>query len=166
MTDPTPATEGRTDAHRPTGLGHTPVAAGPHPGGPNTPKGSAARDRLAQLRQSTRAEIARLVADYHARLPRDQAAALGAAYGRYSSRYQDSVLDQIRTILEDALRKRVFIPLEFVFFDLAVRGAKADRPGLNALRACLAARSVGVVFFFSTNRLFRKTYRSLQFVEE
>jgi len=37
---------------------------------------------------------------------------------------------------------------------------------LNALRACLHAKSVKVVLFFATNRLFRKSYRSLQFVVE
>ncbi|MDB5308826.1 MAG: Recombinase [Gemmataceae bacterium] len=123
------------------------------------------RERQAKL-QRTGDEVRHLVGEFHARLPRDQAVALGAAYARYSSRFQDSIVDQFRTIFDDALRKRIFIPIEFVFFDLGVRGAKADRPGLNGLRECLAAKAVRVAFFFSTNRLFRKTYRSLQFVEE
>jgi len=104
--------------------------------------------------------------EYHARLPLDQALAVGAAYARYSSRYQDSILDQLRTILDDAVRKRVFVPFEHVFFDLAVRGCKSDREGLNALRACLKRKAATVVFFFATNRLFRKVHRSLQFVEQ
>ncbi len=69
-------------------------------------------------------------------------------------------------MLGDAARKGVFVPLENVFYDLGVRGFKSDREGLNALRECLRRRSAKVVFFFATNRLFRKTYRSLQFVEE
>jgi hypothetical protein len=68
--------------------------------------------------------------------------------------------------MADAVAKSVFIPLEYVFFDAATRGCKNDREGLNALRACLGRKVVRVVFFFATNRLFRKTYRSLQFVEE
>lgn len=111
-------------------------------------------------------DIRSLVAGFHAQLTRDRATAIGAAYARYSSRFQDSIVDQLRTIFTDAVRKNVFIPLEYVFFDLAVRGCKSDREGLNALRACLGRKAATVVFFFATNRLFRKTYRSLQFVEE
>lgn len=47
-----------------------------------------------------------------------------------------------------------------------MRGQKSNRQGLNALRECLRSRNAVSVFFFKTNRLFRKTYRSLQFVEE
>jgi hypothetical protein len=53
-----------------------------------------------------------------------------------------------------------------VFFDLAVRGCKSDRAGLNGLCECLLRRAATVAFFFATNRLFRKAYRALQFVEE
>jgi DNA invertase Pin-like site-specific DNA recombinase len=166
MTNPTAATDGRADIPPSAAAGPPPDSGAPGSDGPNPPGGSAARDHLARLRQRTENEVRRLVADYHARLPRDQAVALGAAYARFSSRYQDSVVDQVRTILDDALRKRVFVPLEFIYFDLGVRGTKADRPGLNALRGCLAARAVQVVFFFSTNRLARKVHHSLQFVEE
>jgi hypothetical protein len=120
----------------------------------------------ADARRHTEDLIRRLAAEFHARLPRERARAVGAAYARYSSRFQDSILDQVRSIFEDALRKGVFIPAEHVFFDLAVRGCKSDREGLNALRDCLGRRAAAVAFFFATNRLFRKVYRSLQFVEE
>jgi DNA invertase Pin-like site-specific DNA recombinase len=76
------------------------------------------------------------------------------------------VVDQIRTILADALKRKAFIPLEYSFIDLGVRGAKSDRPGLNSLRQCIESKAIQVAYFFSTNRLFRRTYRSLQFVEE
>lgn len=114
----------------------------------------------------TRREVAALVAEYHARLPRADAAEVGAAYARYSSRFQDSIADQVRALLDDAVRRRVYVPLEFVFYDLGVRGFKHDRAGLNGLRDCLRRKAVRVVLFFATNRLYRKTYRSLQFVEE
>ena len=81
-------------------------------------------------------------------------------------RFQDSIADQIRTLLAEAVRERVFIPFDHVFYDMAVRGFKNDRPGLNALRVCLGRKAATVAFFFATNRLFRKSYRSLQFVEE
>lgn len=123
-------------------------------------------ETAAEARRRTDLLVRALVAECHARLPRDRAVAVGAAYARFSSRFQDSIPDQIRTVLEDAVRKRVFIPLEYVFYDLAVRGCKSDREGLNALRECLGRKAAAVVFFFATNRLFRKTYRSLQFVEE
>lgn len=92
---------------------------------------------------------------------------IGCAYARYSSRHQQSIADQIRTIFEAALRLEIFIPLENIFFDLAVRGYKDQRTGLNALRAFLnSGKRVHVFLVFSTNRLYRKNYKSLQFVEE
>lgn len=114
----------------------------------------------------TQAEVGRLVAEAHKRLPRDQAEHIGAIYARYSTRHQDSVADQVRTLLADAVQKRVFVPLEHVYYDMGVRGVKDSRDGLDALRRCLRAKAARVVFFFSTNRLFRKTHRALQFVEE
>src|SRR5205823_3538934 len=87
-------------------------------------------------REETWAEVKRVVAEYHALLPRAEATAVGSAYARHSSKHQDSVADQIRTMFADAVRKRVFIPLEHVYFDLAVRGRKSDRDGLNRLREC------------------------------
>ncbi|MFO0806431.1 MAG: recombinase family protein [Gemmataceae bacterium] len=126
---------------------------------------SADDDREAKRKQAWK-QIQTLVAEFHGRLPREHSVAIGAAYARYSSRLQDSVVDQIRTILEDAERKKIYIPLEHIFFDVAVRGAKAKREGLDQLRVVLAKKTTQVVMFFSTNRLFRKTHRSLQFVEE
>jgi len=116
--------------------------------------------------ERARREVAALWAAYHARFKRDKDTVIGAVYGRYSSRFQDSIADQIRTLLEDAQRRNIYVPFEHIYYDMAVRGYKNDRDGLNGLRACLAAKKVAVVFFFATNRLFRKSYRSLAFVEE
>jgi len=104
------------------------------------PESESERERKAKLKR-TWDEVRELVAEYHGRLPREHAAAIGAAYARYSTRGQDSVVDQIRTILDDALRKKIYIPLEHVFFDLGVRGAKAHRPGLDGLRGVLQRRA-------------------------
>jgi DNA invertase Pin-like site-specific DNA recombinase len=119
-----------------------------------------------KLRQDTEREIEALVAEFHALLPRDQAKCLGAIYARYSSRYQHSVADQVRGCLQAAVQLGVFVPLEHVFFDLAVRGAKERGPGFDQLKEALARKAVRTLLILTTNRLSRKTYKSLQFVEE
>jgi site-specific DNA recombinase len=99
-------------------------------------------------------------------LSRDQAKAVGAIYARYSSRFQHSIGDQVRSLFEVAVKQSIFVPREYVFCDLAVRVYKDSRPGLNQLRAILARRAIQVLLVFTTNRLFRKLYEALQFVEE
>ena len=133
-----------------------------HSGSPR----SRAEAERSRLRDEYDREIDRLAAEFHARLPREQAQSVGAIYARYSSRFQDSIADQVRTLFEAAVAERIFVPREFVFFDAAVRGAKDRRPGLDRLRSILAGKAVDVLLVFSTNRLSRKTYKALQFVEE
>lgn len=99
-------------------------------------------------------------------LPRDKARPIGAIYARYSSRQQDSVADQVRKCFEAAVQQGIFVPREFICFDLAVRGYKRKRAGLGQLQDLLEKHAVNVLLVFATNRLFRKIYRSLQFVEE
>jgi DNA invertase Pin-like site-specific DNA recombinase len=91
---------------------------------------------------------------------------VGSIYARYSSRYQDSIADQVRKCYAAAVKEGIFVPRDFVCYDLAVRGVKAQRAGLGRLRALLEGKAVGASLFFATNRLFRKTYQALQFVEE
>lgn len=55
---------------------------------------------------------------------------------------------------------------ELIFFDLAVRGYRDRRPGLNALRETLPSKKFTVLFVFGTSRLFRKRHRAIRFVEE
>ncbi len=119
-----------------------------------------------ELHERTGREIDQIVSQYHAQLPRNRAKAIGAAYARYSTRFQDSIADQIREILEYAVKDGVFVPREMIFFDLAVKGFKKNRIGLGGLREALEKKQAGVLFFFATNRLFRKTYRTLEFVDE
>jgi site-specific DNA recombinase len=118
------------------------------------------------LRDQNQLAIDRLAAEFHARLPRQQARQIGAIYARYSSRYQDSIADQVRTLLEAAVAQRIFVPRDSICFDLATRGTKERRPGLDRLRSLLAQKAPDVLLVFATNRLFRKTYKALQFVEE
>lgn len=56
-----------------------------------------------ELHERTCREIDAIVAEFHAQLPRHRAKAIGAAYARYSTRHQDSIVDQVRAIFEYAL---------------------------------------------------------------
>ena len=56
--------------------------------------------------EKTKAEIAKLIAEFHLLLPREKATAIGALYARYSTKHQDSVIDEVRDMLEDAARKK------------------------------------------------------------
>ena len=123
------------------------------------------KERL-DLRQRTERELDAVVKEFHEKLPRSESKAIGAAYARYSSRFQDSVVDQVRTIMKAAVEQGIFIPREMIFFDLAVRGFKKYRIGLSALEKVLQEKRVNALLLFSTNRLFRKTYRTLEFVDK
>jgi DNA invertase Pin-like site-specific DNA recombinase len=119
-----------------------------------------------ELWERTVREIDAIAAEFHALLPRKVADAIGAIYARFSTRHQDSVPAQVRAIFEDAVKLKIFIPREMIFFDLAVRGFKNDRQGLGQLRTVLANKKVQVLLLFSTSRLFRKQYRTLAFVDQ
>ena len=106
------------------------------------------------------------MAEFHKKLPHKSAESIGAVYCRYSTRFQDSIGDQVRKIMEDAVRRGIFVPRENVLFDMAVRGYKSQRSGLDQLRELLDGKKVSFVLFFATNRLFRKLHRTLEFVEE
>jgi site-specific DNA recombinase len=123
------------------------------------------REREALI-EKTLGEIDAIVAEFHAKLPRELAKAIGSIYARYSSRFQDSIADQVRTLFEAAYDEGIFIPREHVYFDLAVRGWKDRRPGLTALREAIDRKEFQVFLVFTTSRLFRRTYKALQFVEE
>src|SRR5262249_42087245 len=119
-----------------------------------------------QLYELTSREIDLIAAEFDEEIRKAEAATVGAIYARYSSRFQHSISDQVRTLYEAALRQGIRVPREYVCFDMAVRGCKAQRPGLSGLRTVLASKGVGVLLVFTTNRLFRKTYKALQFIEE
>jgi len=118
------------------------------------------------LLERTEREVDAIAAEFHERLPRDKSQRIGLMYARYSSRFQSSVPAQVRALYETAVREGTFVPRELVFFDLAVRGYRDNRPGLNALRAALSAKQGKSLLVFGTNRLFRKAHRAVRFVEE
>ncbi|MCA9266861.1 MAG: recombinase family protein, partial [Planctomycetales bacterium] len=119
-----------------------------------------------QLLDKTNSEIDAIAAEYHQKLSRDDADSIGAVYARFSTGFQDSVADQVRAVYADAVRRKIFIPRDHVYFDLATTGRRARRAGVAALQATILQRKVQVVMFLSTSRLFRKAYRAMQFVEE
>ena len=118
------------------------------------------------LIDKTNRDIDAIVAEYHAKLPREQANGIAGIYARYSSRFQDSIADQVRTLFEAEYQLGVFIPRDLVFIDMAIRGWKDRRPGLTGLRQAIKRKAFSVFLVFTTNRLFRRTYKALQFVEE
>jgi site-specific DNA recombinase len=141
-----------------------PPAPLPPRSGPRT-RGEIERERSA-LADDIARQIDRLAKEYHDRLPLEVAKGIGAIYARYSSLFQHSIVDQVRTLFEAALKQGIFIPRENICFDMATPGYKDQRPGLNRLRELLASGGIDVFLVFTTNRLFRKTYKALQFVEE
>ena len=124
------------------------------------------QEERARLHEKTSTAADQIAADAHTKLPRAMAQSVGAIYVRFSTVFQDSAVDQIRALYEFAVENKIFVPREHVYFDLGVRGYKNKRDALDRLRAVLAARKVNVLLLFATNRLFRKLYLTLQFVEE
>ena len=74
--------------------------------------------------------------------------------------------DQVRECRAWADKNGYSVPEEFVFIDRARRGGSNRRAGLEALRQVIAAKQVDVIIVFATSRLFRRSYRALQFVHE
>gem|GEM_PF-5524246 len=90
----------------------------------------------------------------------------GAIYARFSSRFQKSTADQLRECHEWAAKNNVDISDAHIFIDEAISGRKRGRPGLQALLKAIENDEIDVVLTFATNRIFRKMYMALQFVEE
>ena len=149
------------------------VLGGEHAPGGGNPKKNRPRPRTrtevaqerCELLERTNREIDSIVAEYHELLPRGMAKFTGAIYARYSTRHQDSIADQVREMLKEAVRQHVFVPREMIFFDVAKRGYTKNRAGLNALKVALLQKKVSVLLLFATNRVFRKVYRTLEFVD-
>lgn len=140
--------------------------APPAPAGRGTDRRRDAEARRRDQLEATREEIARIAADYHSRLPRQAAIGIGVIYARFSTRFQDSIADQVRACFEAAVARGLFVPTNHICFDLAVRGAKEARAGLDRARRIIEAGGVAAFLAFSTNRLHRKMHRCLRFVEE
>jgi site-specific DNA recombinase len=141
------------------------IVPGSFASGQRSARGANNADRK-RLQEETAAAADRIAAEAHAAMPRSKAESVGAIYVRFSTLFQDSAVDQIRELYDFALANKIFVPRENVFFDLGVRGYKNQRDGLDQLRAVLEAKKVHVLLLFATNRLFRKVYLTLQFVDQ
>jgi hypothetical protein len=117
-----------------------------------------------RLHEKTSAAADQIAAEAHVKLPRSAAQSIGAIYVRFSTLFQDSAVDQIRALYDFAVENKIFVPREYVYFDLGVLGYTSKRDALDQLRAVLAAKKVKVLLLFATNRLFRKLYLSVAFV--
>lgn len=90
----------------------------------------------------------------------------GAIYARYSSRFQQSIDDQVRVCREWAANNAISVLDEHIFADRAKTGRTHKRDGFSSLLVAMRQDEIDVVITFATNRIYRKVYRSLQFVEE
>ncbi|MBV09699.1 MAG: hypothetical protein CMN21_10835 [Rubinisphaera sp.] len=89
-----------------------------------------------------------------------------AIYARYSSRYQNSIIDQVRTCLEFASKNDIYVPLEHIYYDVAKTGRHGKRAGLQQMKDCLLSKQVETLLVFATNRLYRKSSECMNFVEK
>lgn len=74
--------------------------------------------------------------------------------------------DQIRACQEYAAANGIEVPPELIFADKSERGHRRRREGFQAMQEALRKNEFEALLVFKTSRLHRKTYRSLQFVEE
>jgi site-specific DNA recombinase len=146
-------------------MGAAAIVPGSSASGKRSAGGANNADRK-RLQEETAAAADRIAAEAHAAMPRSKAESVGAIYVRFSTLFQDSAVDQIRELYDFAVTNKIFVPREYVFFDLGVRGYTNQREGLDQLRSVLAAKKVQVLLLFATNRLFRKVYLTLQFVDQ
>lgn len=100
------------------------------------------------------------------RSPRPRKRVRGCIYARFSTRFQQSLDDQVRACREWAERHDVEVADDHVFTDAAASGKRRRRPGLDAMKAALERGTAQVVITYATNRLHRKIHLALKFVEE
>jgi hypothetical protein len=130
-------------------------------------RGGRRRDRDAErqrVRDQTERELDVLFGEVGQRATPGAPVAL--IYARYSTEFQHSVVDQVRTCLSEAVRLGLAVARDHIFYDVGVSGYKDRRPGLDRVRAALAAKGPRVLLVMTTNRLFRKMYKCMKFVEE
>jgi site-specific DNA recombinase len=147
------------------GMAAAAIVPGSFASGQGSARGANNADRK-RLQAETAAAADRISAEAHLAMPCSKAESVGAIYVRFSTLFQDSAVDQIRELYDFAVASKIFVPRDYVFFDLGVRGCKNQRDGLDQLRLVLKAKKVQVLLLFATNRLFRKVYLTLQFVDQ
>jgi len=76
-------------------------------------------------------EIDAIVAEMHAQMSAGEADGIGVMYARFSTNFQHSIGDQIRANFEWAVRHRIFVPRELVFYDTDQAGGSGERGAQN-----------------------------------
>jgi site-specific DNA recombinase len=137
------------------------------PGNNSSKKPLSKRQQIIQeLQARTEKEVQETYQLYLDQVPLERWPTIGAVYARFSTKDQDSASDQVRKCLEFALREKIHVPLENIHYDIATRGSKSNRPGINQIKVLLQTKAIHVLLVFSTSRLARKTYKALTLVEE
>jgi DNA invertase Pin-like site-specific DNA recombinase len=91
---------------------------------------------------------------------------VAAIYARYSTRFQDSVDDQVRECRKWAEQNGYTVDPDLIFDDCGKSGRLRRRPSRLALQAALEKGRFDVLVVFATSRLERNDYRIQQFVQE
>ena len=89
-----------------------------------------------------------------------------AVYARYSTRFQDSIEDQLRCCLEKAGSLGLAVGQGLIFADRGVSGRRDRRPGYQGLIQAIENGQVDTLIVMSTHRLHRKLHKALQFVAQ
>ena len=95
-----------------------------------------------------------------------QSGEVAAIYARHSTRFQDSVDDQIRECQTWAEQNGYTVAPDLIFADSGKSGRLRRRPGRLALQEALEKGRFDVLVVFATSRLERNDYRIQQFVKE
>ena len=92
--------------------------------------------------------------------------AVATVYSRYSTKTQGSTEDQVRACVEYAARNGMYCPAELLCTDEAKSGRRTERDGLTRVTYILANRHAQVMLVFKLSRLYRQSYRAIQFIRE
>ena len=91
---------------------------------------------------------------------------IATIYTRFSTKRQGSTGDQMRSAIEFGARNKMYCPPELLCVDEAKKGSKDRRDGLDRLKQILTARYASCLLVFKLSRLYRKAYKSVQFISE
>lgn len=90
---------------------------------------------------------------------------IGGVLARQSTKMQHSIDDQVRECVQDAARKKIYVPPEYICTDVQ-SGRKSDREGLNRMRTLLEEERIRVLLVYKLSRLFRSAHRGFSFIQE
>jgi hypothetical protein len=90
------------------------------------------QDKLDQLNDEFNRKIDEAHALYAEKFTRNLDTIEGGVYARQSTKDQNSIANQVREILDEALRKNIFARREHIFFDTGVTGRSSRRKGARS----------------------------------